>query len=83
MWLKLHISYIEFRIADELYKSGFIYDVNKCGDTPSVDVIEKARTILLSSNIEGLCIPRICVHYSEININEIEQPAYRVAFKNR
>jgi len=65
LWIKIgkDIPFIEFKIADALYQNGLLYE-----DSPSFQ--EKARQVLLESQIPGLRVLPEKKHYTEIILNE-------------
>lgn len=71
LWVKIDkdIPFIEFQIANALYKENFIYDLEKMKDTP--EVLEHARQILVQANIPGLRVISSRVHHQDISIEEI------------
>lgn len=66
LWFKIDkdIPFIEFKIADALYKNGFMYDAATMGNPPFEEVVDRARGILVQANIEGLRVVREKTHYS-------------------
>lgn len=73
LWIKVDkdIPFIEFEIANALYKQNFIYNAEKMGNPPSAEIFEQARKILLESNIRGLRVLSNKTHYQEINVERL------------
>jgi len=65
IWIKQErdIPFIEFKIADALWSAGLVYTP---GEEFSIEFVEKARSVLLEANIEGLKIVPTRLHYSQI-----------------
>lgn len=68
LWIKVgkDIPFIEFKIADVLWRNGLVYQY-EMGDEPPVEFVERARLVLLKSNIPGLKSVAVRTHYSQIN----------------
>ncbi|MFI5343700.1 MAG: ParB-like protein [Chlamydiales bacterium] len=69
IWIKIgkDIPFIEFKISDALWKSGFEYSY-EMGLSPSMEVYEAAREIIKNANIEGLKVVPERLHYSEVQL---------------
>lgn len=69
LWIKIgkDIPFIEFQIADVLWKNGLIYQY-QMGNDFSKEFAEKARQILFEAKIPGLRIVTERVHYSKLDI---------------
>lgn len=67
LWIKVgkDIPFIEFRIADALYKNGFTYDLAE-QHQPSRETIDRAREILKAYPVRGLRLVDTYTHYADI-----------------
>lgn len=67
LWIKVgkDIPFIEFRIADVLYKNGFSYDLAE-QSTPSWESVEQAREILGAHRVPGLRLVLERTYYADI-----------------
>lgn len=72
LWIKVDkdTPYIEFMIANALYKAGFTYDDKAHGDNPPKEQIEQARAILEKAHIPGLKLIPSGTHCSDINLSD-------------
>ncbi|MDF2578103.1 MAG: hypothetical protein K0S74_1587 [Chlamydiales bacterium] len=67
LWIKKgkDIPYIEFKIADALWRANLIYSY-KMGDNPPVEFVEKARQVLIQAQIPGLRLVKERKHYTQV-----------------
>lgn len=72
LWIKVDkdTPYIEFMIANALYKAGFVYNGKKHGEHPPEEEITQARAILQKAHIPGLKLIPPNTHFSDINMND-------------
>ena len=73
LWIKVgkDIPFIEFQVANALYKKDFIYNFEQMKNSPSPEILEQARQILLEAQIPGLHVLSSRIHYREINLDQI------------
>lgn len=71
LWLKIGkgIPFIEFKIADALYETGFVYQ-GKINEDPSEEEIEEARKILSENPIKDLPLIPTRTYYLEIKSSD-------------
>ncbi|MBS0585122.1 MAG: hypothetical protein JSR76_02330 [Verrucomicrobia bacterium] len=72
LWIKVgkDTPFIEFMIADALYKAGIVYPY-EMGDTPSDAFVEKARKVLEEAKIPKLRLVKERLHYTELELSQV------------
>ncbi|MCC5831706.1 MAG: ParB/Srx family N-terminal domain-containing protein [Chlamydiales bacterium] len=76
LWIKVgkDIPFIEFKISDALFASGFRYEYNM-GNNPDEATVEEARCILIKADIPGLRLVKERKHWKEISLSDDFRPA--------
>jgi hypothetical protein len=81
LWIKVDkdIPFIEFKIANALFAKDFVYDSEQMKNSPSDEVIEQARKILLEANIPGLRVIGSRQYFEQIELNqEVSAPVRKL-----
>jgi hypothetical protein len=70
VWIKVgqDIPFIEFQIADALWKQGLRYEYSM-GENPPAEFVEEARKILREAKIPGLRIVDERTHFSKLQLS--------------